>query len=59
MKIGGAHKVEEIFSREGISTRGVTLLPMMSKEEKEKHKKRNIRRMKTRGVAPRGDTLFH
>jgi hypothetical protein len=39
MKIGGAHEVREILFREGISTRGVTLLPMMSKGEKEKERR--------------------
>jgi hypothetical protein len=37
MKIGGAHEVKEILFREGISIGGVTLLPMMSKGEKEKY----------------------
>jgi len=38
---------------------GVNLLPMMSNGEKEKYQKKNIRRMKTGGETPRGDTLFH
>jgi hypothetical protein len=59
MKIGGVHEVRERLFREGISTGGVTLLPMMSKGEKEKDQKRNIRSMKTGGATPRGDTLFH
>jgi hypothetical protein len=59
MKIGGAHEVRERLFREGISTGGVTLLPMMSKEEKEKDHKRNIRSMKTGGAYPKGDTLLH
>ena len=37
MKIGGSHEVRERLFKEGISTRGVTLLPMMSKGEKEKY----------------------
>jgi len=37
MKIGRGHEVKEILFREGISTRGITLLPMMSKWEKEKY----------------------
>jgi hypothetical protein len=45
--------------REGISIGGINLLPMMLKGEKDKDQKRNIRSMKTRGEAPRGDTLFH
>jgi hypothetical protein len=59
MKIGGAHEVIERLFREGIPTRGVTLLPMMPKGEKEKNHNRNIRSIK-RGVAvPKGDTLLH
>jgi hypothetical protein len=38
MKIGG-----------DMLTRGVTILPMMSKGEKEKYQKRNIRSMKKSG----------
>jgi hypothetical protein len=59
MKMGGAHEVRERLFKEGISTGGVTLLPMMSKEEKEKYHKRNIRSMKIGGATPKGDTLFH
>jgi len=36
MKIGGAHEVKEILFRGSISTIGVTILPMMSKGEKDK-----------------------
>jgi hypothetical protein len=59
MKIGGLHEFKEILFTEGISTVGVTILPMMSKGEKEKDKKRKIRRMKIGGASPRRDTIFH
>jgi hypothetical protein len=59
MKIGGAYEVREILFEEGILIGGVTLFPMMLKEEKEKYKKRKIRSMNIGGETPRGDTLFH
>jgi hypothetical protein len=59
MKIGGVHEFKKRLFREGIPIGGVTLFPMMSKEEKEKDQKRNIRSMKTWGESPKGDTLFH
>jgi hypothetical protein len=38
---------------------GVTFFLMMSKGEKEKDHKRNIRTLKIGGASPRGYTLFH
>jgi hypothetical protein len=59
MKIEGVHEVRERLLREGISIGEVTPLTVMSKEEKEKDRKRNIISMKTGGAAPWRDTLCH
>jgi hypothetical protein len=57
MKIGGTHEVRERLFRGGISTGGVTLLPMISKWDKEKYQERNIRSMKTE-EASQGEIPF-
>jgi hypothetical protein len=59
MKIGGVHEVRERLFIEIISTGGVTLLHIISKEEKDKYLKRHIRNMKIGRASPKGDTLFH
>ena len=53
MKIGGVHEVKERLFREGIPIGGVTLFPMMSKEEKEKDQKNE-----DRGSIPKGRYPF-
>jgi hypothetical protein len=47
MKIGG-----------DIPKGGVTIFPMMSKGEKYRYQKRNIRSMKTGGLSPRGIPFY-
>jgi hypothetical protein len=51
-------KYQKHEDRGDISTGGVTLLPMMSKGEKEKDQKRNIRSMKIGGASPKGRYPF-